>query len=86
MPAYIDSFLALICGDIFDTQVASNQAQELYYNFLNKVQTLKSLENIVIIGGNHDSPTFLKAARQILKNLKVILLTKLQLLKTIQLL
>ena len=63
--------ILLICGDIFDTQVASNQSQELYYNFLNKVQTLKSLENIVIIGGNHDSPTFLKAARQILKNLKV---------------
>ncbi len=63
--------ILLICGDIFDTQTASNKAQELYYNFLNKVQSLKSLENIVIIGGNHDSPAFLKAARQILKNLKV---------------
>lgn len=63
--------ILLICGDIFDTQLASNKAQELYYNFLNKAQSLKSLENIVIIGGNHDSPAFLKAARQILKNLKI---------------
>lgn len=33
--------ILLICGDIFDTQTASNKAQELYYNFLNKVQSLK---------------------------------------------
>lgn len=61
----------LVCGDIFDTQTASNKSQELYYNFLNKVQNLKSLENIIIIGGNHDSPSFLKVAKKILKNLKV---------------
>ncbi|MBQ7529843.1 exonuclease SbcCD subunit D C-terminal domain-containing protein [bacterium] len=56
----------LISGDIFDTTTPSNRSQELYYQFLHKV--VKSCcRHVVIIGGNHDSPSFLNAPRELLK-------------------
>lgn len=60
----------LIAGDIFDTTLPSNRAQELYYTFLkNAGQT--GCRHIVIIGGNHDSPSFLNAPRDILRIMNV---------------
>ncbi len=60
----------LISGDIFDTTAPSNRAQTLYYNFLKKM-TATACRHIVIIGGNHDSPSFLEAPKSILRMLDV---------------
>ena len=60
----------IVAGDIFDTMTPSNRAQALYYKFLGKVSTLYC-QHIVIVAGNHDSPTFLDAPSQVLKFLNV---------------
>ena len=60
----------LIAGDIFDNGTPSNKAQELYYKFLCNVNKTKC-QHIVIIGGNHDSASFLNAPQSILKSLDV---------------
>ncbi|GAA0682088.1 exonuclease SbcCD subunit D C-terminal domain-containing protein [Marinobacterium maritimum] len=62
--------ILLIAGDLFDTTTPSNRAQSLYYRFLNKVAA-SSCRHVVIIGGNHDSPSFLNAPAQLLKVLDV---------------
>ncbi|MCF7912754.1 MAG: exonuclease SbcCD subunit D C-terminal domain-containing protein [Candidatus Cloacimonetes bacterium] len=59
----------LVAGDIFDTSTPSNRAQELYYRFLCKVTTI--CQHIIIIGGNHDSPSFINAPQQLLKTLHI---------------
>lgn len=60
----------LVAGDVFDTSVPSNRAQELYYRFLCQVAA-SSCRHIAIIAGNHDSPSFLNAPRELLKALEV---------------
>jgi len=62
--------LLLVAGDIFDTSTPSNRAQELYYRFLCRVAA-STCRHIVIIAGNHDSPTFLSAPRELLKTMNV---------------
>ena len=59
----------LVAGDIFDNTTPSNRAQELYYKFLCK--TASACHNVVIIAGNHDSPTFLNAPKEVLKFLNI---------------
>ncbi len=60
----------LVAGDVFDTSAPSNRAQELYYRFLCRVAA-SPCRHIVIIAGNHDSPSFLNAPRELLKALDV---------------
>ena len=60
----------VIAGDIFDTQSPSYTAQELYYTFLVKMQRT-GCRDIVVVGGNHDSPTMLNASRQLLRQLRI---------------
>ena len=60
----------LVAGDVFDTSTPSNRAQELYYQFLCKVSA-SSCRHIVVIAGNHDSPSFLNAPRELLRALNV---------------
>ncbi|MBO2007949.1 exonuclease subunit SbcD [Hymenobacter negativus] len=60
----------VIAGDIFDTQSPSYTAQELYYTFLVKMQAT-GCRDIVVVGGNHDSPTMLNASRQLLRQLRI---------------
>ncbi len=62
--------LLLVAGDVFDTSTPSNRAQQLYYQFLCKVSA-SSCRHIVIIAGNHDSPSFLDAPKELLKSLNV---------------
>jgi len=62
--------LLIISGDIFDTTTPSNKAQELYYSFLCNTKTT-SCRHVVIIGGNHDSPSFLSAPKELLKHLNI---------------
>ena len=61
----------IIAGDIFDTTTPSVTAQDQYYNFLARAATQSSCQHIVVIGGNHDSASFLNAPGAILKNLDV---------------
>ena len=58
----------LVAGDVFDTTTPNNQVQEMYYRFLSEVSRT-GCRHVVIIGGNHDSPSFLNAPRQVLKAL-----------------
>lgn len=60
----------LVAGDIFDTSAPSNRAQELYYRFLCRVAA-SSCRHVVVIAGNHDSPSFLNAPKELLKALDV---------------
>lgn len=60
----------LIAGDIFDTTTPSNRSQELYYHFLSTL-TNTCCQHVVVIAGNHDSPTFIDAPKQVLKALNV---------------
>lgn len=60
----------IVAGDIFDTMTPSNRAQALYYEFLGTVSK-SCCQHIVIVAGNHDSPTFLDAPSQLLKFLNV---------------
>jgi DNA repair protein SbcD/Mre11 len=60
----------LIAGDIFDTSTPSNQAQALYYQFLARVGHT-CCRHVVVIGGNHDSPSFLNAPKALLQALNV---------------
>lgn len=62
--------ILLIAGDIFDTAFPNNTTQKMYYDFL--VSAIKTgCRHIIVIGGNHDSPSFLNAPRDILAALNV---------------
>jgi len=60
----------LVAGDVFDTTTPSNLAQSLYYRFLCRVASSRC-RHVVVIAGNHDSPSFLDAPRELLKSLNV---------------
>ncbi len=60
----------LVAGDVFDTSAPSNRAQALYYRFLCRVAT-SSCRHVVVTAGNHDSPSFLNAPKELLKALNV---------------
>ena len=61
----------LVSGDIFDSGTPGNRAQELYYSFLHKVSRSSSCRHVVVIAGNHDSPSFLSASRILLSALDI---------------
>lgn len=59
----------IVAGDVFDTSAPSNRAQELYYRFLCRV--VPFCRHIVVVAGNHDSPSFLTAPKELLRALNV---------------
>lgn len=59
----------VVAGDVFDTSAPSNRAQELYYRFLCRVR--ETCRHVVVVAGNHDSPSFLAAPRELLRALNV---------------
>lgn len=61
----------LVAGDIFDTSTPSNRAQEMYYRFLCRVAGSSCCRHVVVIAGNHDSPSFLDAPKELLRALNV---------------
>ncbi len=60
----------IISGDIYDTAVPSNEAQNMYYDFLSSLSGT-CCRDVVVIAGNHDSPTMLSASAAILKRLNI---------------
>jgi DNA repair protein SbcD/Mre11 len=65
-----DIDVLLIAGDIFDNSAPSNRAQEMYYYFLNQVAAIPGLQ-VVVTGGNHDSPSLLNAPKPLLRQLRI---------------
>ena len=60
----------IVAGDIFDTTAPSNRMQQLYYRFL--CRTAESgCRHVVVVGGNHDSASFLDAPKELLSFLDV---------------
>jgi exonuclease SbcD len=60
----------LVAGDVFDGPAPSARTQELYYRFL--CRAAGSLcRHVVVVGGNHDSPSFLNAPKEILRSMNV---------------
>ncbi|MBA9076248.1 MULTISPECIES: exonuclease SbcCD subunit D C-terminal domain-containing protein [Rufibacter] len=62
--------LLLMAGDVFDTGFPSNTALKLYYDFLREVKDT-CCQEVVIIGGNHDSVSTLNAPADLLRHYKV---------------
>ena len=60
----------VIAGDIFDNGTPSNRAQQLYYEFLCRAAT-SCCRHVVVTAGNHDSPSFLAAPKELLRALQV---------------
>lgn len=60
----------VVAGDIFDTNTPSNSAQSMYYHFLLNVQQT-ACRHVIIVAGNHDSPSFLDAPKTLLGALNV---------------
>ncbi|MFN9492682.1 MAG: exonuclease subunit SbcD, partial [Sphingobacteriales bacterium] len=59
----------MISGDVFDQANPTNEARQLYYDFLRQLITLRI--KVIITGGNHDAPGILNAPREILRMLDV---------------
>ncbi len=68
--------ILLVAGDIFHTTTPSNKAQQLYYDFLCRIAA-SSCRHLVVTAGNHDSPTFLNAPRELLRVLHIHVLASL---------
>ena len=60
----------LVAGDVFDNSTPSNYAQELYYRCLCRVAAA-SYRHVVVTAGNHDSPSFLNAPKELLRFLNI---------------
>lgn len=57
-------------GDIFHTPSPPNRAVNMYYDFLLRAAD-SGVRDVVITAGNHDSPSFLEAPKDLLKRLNV---------------
>ena len=60
----------MVAGDVFDTSTPSNRVQELYYRFLCRVAA-SCCRSVVVVAGNHDSPSSLNAPKELLRALNV---------------
>ena len=61
----------VVAGDVFDTLSPSCRSQNLYYGCLARLAVLPQLDDVVIIAGNHDSPSFLSAPGTLLDHLRI---------------
>lgn len=59
----------VVAGDVFDQAHPVAEAQRLYFDFLARV--LGHVRHVVVVGGNHDSPSRLDAPRSLLAGLGV---------------
>lgn len=61
----------IVAGDVFDSASPSAAAQQRYYRFLADLRRDLPDLQVVILGGNHDSPARLDAPSELLANLGV---------------
>ncbi|MGL4205242.1 MAG: exonuclease SbcCD subunit D C-terminal domain-containing protein [Aeromonadaceae bacterium] len=57
----------LVAGDLFDTANPAAASWQLFYRFLARLRAEVPHLNVVVIGGNHDSPSKLDAPHELLK-------------------
>ena len=62
--------LLVVAGDVFDSMNPSNTARGLYYDFLARLRNT-DCHNVVIVGGNHDSPSLLDAPAELMAYLRI---------------
>ncbi|MCB9228186.1 MAG: exonuclease SbcCD subunit D C-terminal domain-containing protein [Deltaproteobacteria bacterium] len=62
--------LLIVAGDIFDSSTPGSQAQTLYYDFLSAVKTT-GCRHVILVAGNHDSPSLLEAPAELLKDMGI---------------
>jgi exonuclease SbcD len=62
--------ILLVAGDIFDTATPGTKTQQLYYNFLCQMAA-SPCRHLVVTAGNHDSPSFLSAPKELLRALNI---------------
>ncbi len=60
----------VVSGDVFDTGVPGGASQRLYYDFLMSLMGT-CCAAVVIVAGNHDSPTLLEAPAGVLERLNI---------------
>lgn len=63
----------IVAGDIFDIGSPPNYARKLYYSFLTKLLN-SPCQHVVIVGGNHDSPSMLEAPKALLEQLNIYII------------
>jgi len=63
--------ILVIAGDIFDSANPPSYAQQQYYSFLAKLYAQGICKDVVVTGGNHDSPDRINAPKELLKVLNV---------------
>lgn len=61
----------LVAGDVFDVASPSSAAQRQYYGFLADARARCPRLDIVVVGGNHDSPARLQAPADLLERLGI---------------
>lgn len=61
--------VVLISGDVFDQANPSNEARKQYYHALLKLSEYDV--QVIITGGNHDSPNMLNASRDLLRHMDI---------------
>jgi len=59
----------VVAGDVFDTCAPSNRAQEVYFSLLAAIYKEGLCQAVVVVGGNHDSPSLLDAPASVLTHL-----------------
>ncbi|OAV44701.1 exonuclease SbcCD subunit D C-terminal domain-containing protein [Lewinella sp. 4G2] len=62
--------VVIVAGDVFDVSNPSNQARQLYYQFLSRLLAT-DVAAAIVVGGNHDSPSMLDAPREVLQELNL---------------
>jgi len=60
----------IVAGDIFDGMNPSNESLNAYFAFLSCLEST-GVRDVVIVGGNHDSPSQIDAPRALLQRLNV---------------
>ncbi|WP_448552880.1 exonuclease subunit SbcD [Thalassotalea montiporae] len=63
----------ILAGDIFDTSAPPSYARELYFNFIDKLNTLGC--QLIALAGNHDSVAMLNESKQLLAALNTQVIT-----------
>jgi len=63
----------IIAGDIFDVYYPPNSAIKQYYDFLLSLKG--KVKKVIVIGGNHDSANTLKAPKELLELIDVVVIS-----------
>lgn len=66
----------IVAGDVFDQAHPVADAQRLYFDFLARVRA--HVRDVIVVGGNHDSPSRLDAPRSLLAALGIHVIGGLQ--------